>query len=525
MDLAASIASQVGLAIGHVEIHERVRRQAEREAVVGRLAAVVHAAESLDGALERAAFALVEALDAEQCLVAVSAGDSARVWSWRRDATRGVAGEAVASETVARLASALEGAPVPEGYACSRFATRDGRAGLLAVGGSEADDAVSLVEAAAVHVGVAMAASTLLEAVTAAKQVWEGTFDAMTDGVVLHDEAFRVVRANLAFAKLVRSKPGALVGADFRELFSEENRAAIVAARDRVAATRRPVEIEIAETPLGRELTISISRQQTEAGAAYIHTVRDVTEGRVMSQRLAQSAKLASIGHLAAGVAHEINTPLATIAGSAQSLARHLAGMAELREHERWGSISARLEAIVEQSFRCKRITHDLLHYAAPMRPELAPTDLARVARETVETLERQRDVGCVTIGEVGSPSLVTTDPELLRQVLINLVSNGLDAIEDCGSGGRVSVEVRHLARGARVAVRDTGAGIAADDLGRVFDPFFTTKAPGKGTGLGLSISQSIVASLGGRLEVRSRAGRGATFTVHLPRGARATEE
>ncbi len=242
-----------------------------------------------------------------------------------------------------------------------------------------------------------------------------------------------------------------------------------------------------------------------------------------MHARLAQSSKMASIGNLAAGVAHEINTPLATIAGSAQSLERQLAAMPELRDHARWDAIAARLEAIVEQSFRCKRITHDLLHFAAPTRPDVVPTDLIRVASEAVETLEKQRDTRAVSVRQVGAPALVSTDPGLVRQILLNLIANGLDAIEG-REDGSVTVEVRHLARGSRVAVRDSGGGIDPEDLARVFDPFFTTKPPGKGTGLGLSISQSISASLGGRLDARSRGGRGATFTLHLPQSSRQVE-
>jgi PAS domain S-box-containing protein len=371
-------------------------------------------------------------------------------------------------------------------------------------------------------IGVAVASASLLEAVTAAKQVWEGTFDAMTEGIVLHDEQFRVVRANRAFARLVRTRPERLVATDLRDYVAPEAREALSRARDEVAETGRPVDFEVEEPELGRTLSVTVSPLETDAGVRYVDTVRDVTAEREMQGRLAQASKMASIGHLAAGVAHEINTPLATIAGSAQSLERQLAAIPELREHPRWGSVAARLEAIVEQSFRCKRITHDLLHFAAPTRPELAPTDLARVAREAVETLERSRSTAAVAVREAGPPALVVTDAELLRQVLINLVANGLDAVEARGAGGAVTVEVRHASRGSRVVVRDEGAGIAPEDLSRVFDPFFTTKPPGKGTGLGLSISQTIVGSLGGRLEVRSRPSRGATFTVHLPRSAHA---
>jgi len=110
----------------------------------------------------------------------------------------------------------------------------------------------------------------------------------------------------------------------------------------------------------------------------------------------------------------------------------------------------------------------------------------------------------------------VPTDAELLRQVLINLATNAIDAIDERGSGA-VTVEIQTQVRVAKIVVRDSGSGISAENIERIFDPFFTTKPSGKGTGLGLSISQNIVSNLGGTLKVESRSGRGSTFTVKLP--------
>ncbi len=512
VELAASIGSQVGLAIAHTESLDRVRRQAEREAVVGRLAAEIHAAGSLEGAFEIASSTLGSVLDAEAVEISIGSAGShdARAWSWRARRARRVPSATDEDDDATSVTRAVT-AP---------FAIRDGGHGVLRVERTlpTDKDAEALVEAVAVHLGVAISASGLLEAVTAAKAVWEGTFDAMADGIVVHDDTARVVRANTAFIRLMKLDFTSILDKDFFELFSPENREILAAARDRVAATRRHADIELFEPATGRHLSISVSRLTGESRLTFIYTVRDVTEGRMISERLTQSAKMASIGNLAAGVAHEINTPLATIAGSAQSLSRQLAGIPELVEGQRWSAISERLEAIVAQSFRCKRITHDLLNFAAPTRPTLAPTDIVRVAREAIEMLERERGESHVRIVEAGSAPGVVTDAELLRQVLINLVANALDAVDERGAGD-VTVTIRGLRRSARIEVRDTGAGIAETDLDRIFDPFFTTKPPGRGTGLGLSISHNIVSSLGGQLEAKSKVGRGSTFVVRLPVG------
>jgi PAS domain S-box-containing protein len=357
-----------------------------------------------------------------------------------------------------------------------------------------------------------------MQAVIEAKRTWERTFDAMSDGIVVHDEGMRIVRVNRAFARLVRSAPARLVGRDLLELLDETNATAVRRACARVVSTRRPLTFELDDPSLGGSVSISLSRLPTKQGAYFIQTLRDITDERQMQERLAQASKLASIGQLAAGVAHEINTPLATITGCAQSLVRQLTAAPELVGGERWEAISDRLTTIVEQSFRCKKITRDLLDYAKPTKATLVPTDVERVAREAVETVGRERAHGRVRTKVAGEPGLVATDPDLLRQVLVNLLVNALDAVEASGSTGGVVLECRFLKGVVRITVRDSGAGIAPGDIERIFDPFFTTKPPGRGTGLGLSISQSLVASLGGRIEVSSRVGRGSRFSIALPR-------
>jgi len=525
IELGVSVAAQVGLAIGHSEIHERLRLQAERDAMVGRFAVAIHAAPSLDEALRRAAELLLTQTECDG--VSVRCRDPRlsrdRTWCWDvapDGAVRSV--DPAVCELADRTRRVLDGEAADDEptIAFSPFTSRDGVLGLLAIRFRRSigsTDVQALVDAVAVHVGIAVGASTLLSTVTEAQKVWEGAFDALPDGVVVVDRSMSVIRSNRALASQLRAKPSTMIGQRLPGFFSDTMADAIANAVGLVDSGRKPVQVEVEDSSLCKWFALSASRLPMSDQDAFILSIRDVTRERTISENLAQSTRLASIGRLAAGVAHEINTPLATIAGSAQSLDRQLSSIAELQESERWQSIRERIDAIVEQAFRCKRITRDLLDYAAPTRPKFQECSIAAVVETSIDTIARERGTERITVTEKGTAAPVFTDPERVAQVLINLVANGLDAIAEKPKG-RLSVEIRHLLREVRLAVRDTGPGISPADRERIFEPFFTTKPPGRGTGLGLSISMSIVSRLGGRLEAKSSPGRGSTFTVTLRR-------
>jgi signal transduction histidine kinase len=239
--------------------------------------------------------------------------------------------------------------------------------------------------------------------------------------------------------------------------------------------------------------------------------------------RLLESEKLAAAGRLAAGVAHEINNPLASIAGYAEDLLQlakdpRLAGLHAFQE------FPESLAVIEEQAFRCKRIIRQLLSFARPSEFAPAPLDLAQVVDDVLPLVEhkgRGRDISIVVEEEPGAPNALA-DRTHLVQVLVNLIENAFDAI--AGPSGEVRIRTRRAeprtaeSLGAvAIDVSDTGVGIQEADRKKIFEPFYTTKPPGKGTGLGLSICHSIVSRMGGRIEVSSRPGRGATFSVVLP--------
>ncbi len=235
-----------------------------------------------------------------------------------------------------------------------------------------------------------------------------------------------------------------------------------------------------------------------------------------LSGQLVQAAKLASVGELAAGIAHEINNPLAIIAEEAGVLADALDPELDLEDEEPV-DFREHLAAIREAVFRCRDITRKLLTFVRKTEVQVEEHDLHAILDEVLDSLvANELTLAHVAVEKRFGPTSprVLTDRNQLIQVLVNLVKNAVDAMPE---GGCVTVTT-HL-RGDRVAVsiRDTGCGIPREALERVFMPFFTTKDPGKGTGLGLSVSYSIIRNFGGDFYVESAPGVGSTFTIELP--------
>jgi PAS domain S-box-containing protein len=242
---------------------------------------------------------------------------------------------------------------------------------------------------------------------------------------------------------------------------------------------------------------------------------RDITERKRMEAQLLQAGKMAAIGELAAGVAHEINNPVAIISGGAEQL-QFLIDHFQGRPEEMSERLSRHVQVIREQAERCKKITQGLLNFARKTEIHTIRVDIANLLKETVALVEnRSKSEGkkvklCLP---VELPCL-NADPHQLDQVFLNLVNNALDAVD---TGDTVIVKACTEDDAVAIEFIDEGTGIPEENLRKIFDPFFTTKAVGKGTGLGLAICFGIVQQMNGVLLVNSTPGRGTTFTVRLP--------
>jgi two-component system, NtrC family, sensor kinase len=235
-----------------------------------------------------------------------------------------------------------------------------------------------------------------------------------------------------------------------------------------------------------------------------------------MESRMNATERLAALGTLAAGVAHEINNLPAVISEAAGWLKTRLAKKEGLspKTTDHMNLALGKIEASVE---RAKRITHQLLSFARKTDSMLEEVDLAALVDEVAE-LTRKTGSEYHSVVEtvfVTDQTRFRTDPYQLGQVLINLVTNGLQAVK---AGGRVRIIVSENNDHVDIQVTDNGIGIPKENMERIFEPFFSTKSPGQGTGLGLSVSRGIVEKLGGVITFESRLGQGSTFRVSLPR-------
>jgi len=231
-----------------------------------------------------------------------------------------------------------------------------------------------------------------------------------------------------------------------------------------------------------------------------------------------QASKLASVGELSAGVAHEINNPLAIINFEGQILAdmeKESEMAPEFREQ-----LLRSLARISNQVKRCKRLTHNLLKFSRQTESQIGDVDVNSLIADVIPLVEREASTSGIRLIVEPEPDLprVSADSSQLQQVFLNLITNAIDAHNQTGYGSvRISTRANAKDKGVDVLISDTGSGIPQEIIDKIFDPFFTTKPVGKGTGLGLSICYGIVSKLGGHLSVQSKHGEGSVFTVFLP--------
>ena len=238
-----------------------------------------------------------------------------------------------------------------------------------------------------------------------------------------------------------------------------------------------------------------------------------------LQERAHRSERLAAVGQLAAGVAHEIRNPLASIAGYAEDI-RELIDGVDFQQSPVSEEIENALKIIEEQAYRCKQITKKLLDFGRTDY-SMAPLDISELVLETLAVVTHKAKRRGITLRDELSENLplVVTDRAHLQQVIMNLLDNAIDAVPE--QSGHVTIRTMPVIPGSRdrvaISVSDDGHGISAEDQGRIFDPFFTTKSKGAGTGLGLAIARSVIRRLGGRLELESVPERGSIFRIELP--------
>lgn len=287
---------------------------------------------------------------------------------------------------------------------------------------------------------------------------------------------------------------------------------------------RQPLNIAYAQMYHTRNIMIAITALIIIAVLIAIWFTTDILMKRAqrtaearkeLRYQLIHASKLASVGEIAAGVAHEINNPLAIIAAETGVIRDILDP--NFNNEAKPEDIRTELDHIDTAVFRAKGITHKLLNFARKNTPKLIPTNVNKIMDEVVGGLkEREFMVSNIDLVRNYDPNIpeILLDPDQISQVFLNLINNAGDAIE---GSGMITLSTQHKDGFIHISVTDTGRGMTSDRMKNIFMPFFTTKEVGKGTGLGLSVSLGIVESMGGRIDVQSILGAGSSFTVVLP--------
>lgn len=350
--------------------------------------------------------------------------------------------------------------------------------------------------------------------------------DSLSDAVLVVDAQQRVVAANRRYIEVFGRAAVQVVGRVCDEVVDCPERSDGV-SRDHCATcdvlaldhpTRR-LRVVPDDTGAQRrwEGTFSPVRGSANTITHIVEVWRDVSERSNLESQLNHSERLASLGVLAAGVAHEINNPLAGILAGVESLQR--AHAQEAPEDPRAGEAADLLRVLERETKRIRDITDKLMLLAQPHSDAADWVDLNRAAADTLHLLRyqmKEQGVRSVELLQADLPHVWATEIGI-RSVCLNLMMNAVQAMP---SGGTLAVKTSRLgAATVTMEVADTGPGIAPQHFERIWDPFFTTKPTGQGTGLGLSITQRVVTRLGGRIRAENLAGGGARFVMELPIG------
>ncbi len=331
----------------------------------------------------------------------------------------------------------------------------------------------------------------------------DGLLAALPDAVVLVSAARSLVAANGRGHALLAATGGTPGPDSFI-------RGPVAELVDRALVSGQPQRSEVFTTRDDNRAYVQVHVHPAAiSGAAAVLTLLDVTEERLIQERLLQSEKMASVGQLVSGVAHELNNPLTGIMGFAQLLL----------QQELPAQVERQVSTIFQEAERAARIVQNLLSFARRRRPDKEPVDLNELIERTLELRSYELRVHNIEIELQLAPRVraVMADPHQIQQVLLNVIANAEQAMKP-QRGGLLTIRTADRRGWVECSIADTGPGIPAEHLLRVFDPFFTTKEPGEGTGLGLTICYGIVAEEhGGRIRAENLPAGGVGITIELP--------
>ena len=346
------------------------------------------------------------------------------------------------------------------------------------------------------------------------RNILRALFDSIPSSLYIIDRKYNLIAVNMYRANRIKTPPNTLVGRRCYEALFQQND---VCADCRVLEslfgginTSRTKREWIGEdAPLEWEINTYPIYDETNQVVQAILLEQDVTDKRRLETNLAQSEKLAAVGQLAAGLAHEINNPLTAIIANTQLLQRELAGDEDKLEL---------IDLISRAGARATQVVHNLLDLARKEEYIFEPLNVNNTITRAISLLQHEIVSHNINLyyepGE--SLSQIMASEDHLQGVWVNLIANAIDAMEGCPMQ-EIHIYSQQHGNELRVVVSDSGKGIPPEKLSRIFEPFYTTKAPGRGTGLGLSLCHRVIKQHGGTIHVDSQIGSGTKFTVTLP--------
>jgi PAS domain S-box-containing protein len=345
----------------------------------------------------------------------------------------------------------------------------------------------------------------------AASREWRTTFDSITDLISIHDTDNRIIRVNKAVAELLKTTPQELIGKFCREAMRGDQECPANCPHLWALKTGKSSSLEIFNSNLGLYFQESASPLFNEQGeiTGTVLVARDVTQQKRMEEQLIMTDRLASIGELSSGIAHELNNPLTSVIGFSQML----------MEGDVPANMKEDLATVYSEAQRAAAIVKNLLIFARKHAPIKQLSQVNTVVEDVLRLRAYEQKANNIKLENNFAPNLpqIMMDHFQIQQVFLNIIVNAEFAMTEAHNKGNLTITTEKVDDFIRVTFTDDGPGISKENLKHIFDPFFTTKAVGKGTGLGLSICHGIVTEHGGKIYARSEKGLGTIFVVELP--------
>jgi PAS domain S-box-containing protein len=349
------------------------------------------------------------------------------------------------------------------------------------------------------------------EKVKHAAQEWRTTFDSISDTVFITNRDLVINRANRTCTEVSKVRFQDLFEKTCSEVLQCSQKDSTNCPHQKTLRTKKPANVDFFVPGLGVYLQESTSPIFDETGEVIgvVHIARDVTQYKQMEQQLIMTDRLASIGELVSGIAHELNNPLTSVIGFSELL----------KEADIPQEIKEDLDTISSEAGRAANIVRNLLTFARKHDPVRQQSQINSIIDDVLKLRAYEHKVNNISILKDLAKDLpeIMVDYFQIQQVFLNIVVNAEQAMLEAHKGGTLLITTSRLENIIRVAFTDDGPGIPEKDVNKIFNPFFTTKEVGKGTGLGLSICHGVVSAHSGQTYVQSKPGKGATFTIELP--------